>query len=147
MQANTHDDPLHAHPTPVLTALASPDPGACHLSPCEPRRRDTPCATHALAPAAACWVSKTIEQQPTPILTRGWNFPGTTLEFCCTPPACYTWLLSIHRRLRGGRPSHLHEPRLRHRPSPSRRSRLVQVALHGHTREGAPHAVRLWRVD
>jgi len=124
--------PSHAllrHPTPVLTTLASSATVACHLGPCAQHRRDAQRATTALAPADACWVPKTIEQQPTPILKRGRNFPGTNLEFCCTPHACYTCLLSTHRRLWGGRRRHVHERRLRRRPSPSLSFRWVQGHL------------------
>src|SRR5689334_9315894 len=55
-------------------------------------------ATRALASADACWVPKMLEQPPTPILARAWNFPSMNLEFFCNTPLCYTWLLSTRRR-------------------------------------------------
>src|SRR6266511_2983648 len=99
-----------------------------------------------MAPATSFCAWRNIGQQGTAILKRGWKFPVRNLEFFCNPPEWYTCILSTRRRLWGGRCRHAREHRLIHLPSQAQLIVLVQVSIHWHKLEVAPHAVRLRRV-
>jgi len=57
------------------------------------------CTRLPMVPAHSVCVPRTIGQQGTIILTRGWKFPGINLVFFWHLPPCYTGVLSTRRRL------------------------------------------------
>ena len=57
------------------------------------------CTRLPMVPAHSVCVPRTIGQQETIILTRGWKFPGINLVFFWHLPPCYTGVLSTRRRL------------------------------------------------